>query len=155
MEHGGGQMSESFGEPRAGQEAAKLLAAAQEWLRTSAPHVAPLDADGRTCACPLCRMVAGVRDADPVALGTWVDAAVAAATAALAQAGETLAPSSADGGGSGDVDDEPGAQDTDGDRDDEVAPGERGEAAARQDDDRARGIRRIPLEHTEPGDLDG
>jgi hypothetical protein len=185
MEHGGGAMSESFGEPRAGQEAAKLLAAAQDWLRTSAPHVAPLDAEGRTCACPLCRIVAGVRDTDPVALGTWVDAAVAAATSALAQAGETLAPSAGSGDGTpadaaddddedddgyavptddldadDDLDGELGLDDLEGDDVDALGrdagpPGARTDAAARQDDDRARGVRRIPLEQTDPGDLDG
>lgn len=174
-------MSESWGEPRAGQEAAKLLAAAQDWLRTSAPHVAPLDAEGRTCACPLCRIVAGVRDADPVALGSWVDAAVAAATTTLAQAAETLAPpapseegSAGDAGSSDDgtpaeetpdVDDVDGlGPDHEGDADatdDAPASDARDDVAPGQDDDRARGVRRIPLvqnersEQDQPGDLDG
>ncbi len=63
--------------PRAGGEAARLLAAAQDWLVTAAPHVAPVDAEGRTCPCPLCRAIAAVRDADPDEVGRWVDAALA------------------------------------------------------------------------------
>ena len=50
-------------DPRAGQEAARLLAAAQDWLRTSAPHLAPVADDGAPCSCPLCRAVAGLREA--------------------------------------------------------------------------------------------
>jgi hypothetical protein len=77
-------------EGRAGQEAARLLAAAQEWLRTSAPHLAPVGEDGETCPCPLCRAVVEVREADPDSVGRWVDAAVAGLSATLARAG-TLA----------------------------------------------------------------
>ena len=81
-------------EPRAGQEAARLLSSVQDWLRTSAPHLAPVDEDGETCSCPICRVVASVREADPDAVGRWVDAAVTAATGALAQA---TSSSAADG----------------------------------------------------------
>ena len=37
--------------PRAGAEASRLLSAAQQWLRESAPHLAPLDAAGEPCSC--------------------------------------------------------------------------------------------------------
>jgi hypothetical protein len=70
-------------DPRAGHEAARLLAAAQDWLASAAPHLAPVDDEGRTCPCPLCRVVATVRDADPEEVGRWVDAAVAGFGAAL------------------------------------------------------------------------
>ncbi|MFN8158086.1 MAG: hypothetical protein U0R68_11755 [Candidatus Nanopelagicales bacterium] len=160
-------MSESYGEPRAGQEAARLLAAAQDWLRTSAPHVAPLDAEGRTCACPLCRAVAGVRDADPDAVGRWVDSAVAAATAALAQASEMLVTPPEQGASEADdadlvdvdVDDDLLADldELEGEELDATGAAEaaRDEDEARQDEDRARGVRRIPIVQQEPGDLDG
>ena len=72
--------------PRAGGEAARLLAAAQDWLASSAPHLAPVDEDGRTCPCPLCRVIAAVREADPEEVGQWVDAAVAGLGAALRDA---------------------------------------------------------------------
>lgn len=75
--------------PRAGAEAARLLAAAQEWLRGSAPHLAPVDADGQTCPCPLCRAVAAVRDADPDTVARWVDGAVAAVEKVAADAATT------------------------------------------------------------------
>ena len=65
-------------EPRAGVEAARLLAAAQDWLRTSAPHLAPVDVDGTPCSCPLCRVVANVREADPDDVARLVDSAVTA-----------------------------------------------------------------------------
>lgn len=170
-------MSDSYGEPRAGQEAARLLAAAQDWLRTSALHVAPLDAEGRTCACPLCRAVAGVRDADPDAVGRWVDSAVAAATAALAQASEMLVTppeqSAADDDlEDADVDEDLDDVDVDADVDDDLladldglegeeldatgaSEAARDQDEARQDEDRARGVRRIPIVQQEPGDLDG
>lgn len=69
---------------RAGQEAARLVAAAQEWLRTSAPHLAPVGDDGQPCSCPLCRAVVGLREADPDTVARWVDTAVAGVSAALA-----------------------------------------------------------------------
>ncbi len=164
-------------EPRAGQEAAKLLAAAQDWLRTSAPHLAPVDAQGTTCTCPVCRAVAGVRDADPDVVGRWVDSALAAATTVLTQAGEKLASTAdaaagaAAGGSQGDDEDTPWSDyvvdldedadlaadhEPDPDADHEESPAaERPAGAAGQDDQGARGVRRIPLEQTDPGDLDG
>jgi len=178
MDHGGGAMTENpFGsdEPRAGQDAAKLLAAAQDWLRTSAPHLAPVDADGTTCTCPVCRAVAGVRDADPDVVGRWVDSALAAATTVLTQAGEKLA-STADAAAGAAADGSQGDEDTtwsdyvvdldedadleaddepDAHHDDESPAAERSAGAAGQDDQGARGVRRIPLEQTDPGDLDG
>ncbi len=75
-------------DPRAGQEAARLLAAAQDWLRTSAPHLAPVSPDGEPCSCPLCRAVAGLREADPDSVGRWVDSAVTALGSLVAQAGD-------------------------------------------------------------------
>lgn len=64
--------------PRAGAETARLLAAAQEWLRESAPHLAPVDDEGRTCSCPVCRGIVRLREGDPESVGRWVDTAVAA-----------------------------------------------------------------------------
>ncbi|HET7901081.1 MAG TPA: hypothetical protein VFL59_07815 [Candidatus Nanopelagicales bacterium] len=148
-------MTDPYDEPRAGAEAARLLAAAQGWLRSAAPHLAPVGDDGATCPCPVCRAIAGVRDADPESVGRWVDTAVAAATTVLAQAGERLAPP------------EPAASDTDSGPtpDDDADLGDpAGDASgtqeprapqAGQDEESARGVRRIPLEQTEPGDLDG
>ena len=78
-------------EPRAGHEAARLLAAAQDWLRTSAPHLAPVADDGEPCSCPVCRAVAGLREADPDAVGRWVDTAVATLGSLVAQAGDLAA----------------------------------------------------------------
>jgi hypothetical protein len=75
-------------DPRAGQEAARLLAVAQDWLRTSAPHLAPVAPDGEPCSCPLCRAVAGLREADPESVGRWVDSAVTALGSLVAQAGD-------------------------------------------------------------------
>lgn len=74
------------GEGRAGQEAARLVAVAQDWLRTAAPHLAPVGIDGEPCSCPLCRAVVGLRDADPDTIGRWVDAAVVGVTTAVSQA---------------------------------------------------------------------
>lgn len=158
-------MSESFGDqPRAGQEAARLLGAAQEWLRTSAPHLAPVTDDGEPCSCPLCRAVVSVREADPDSVARWVDSAVAAATSVLAQAGERLAATTgadddADGD-AGDVDDDGYAvadSDGDGDDDDSDSDSDGDDLAimldpededdlAGQDGPRERGVRRIPLD---------
>ena len=69
---------------RTGQEAARLLAAAQDWLRTSAPHLAPVGDSGEPCSCPLCKAVVGLREADPDAVARWVDAAVTGVSTALA-----------------------------------------------------------------------
>ena len=75
-------------EPRAGSEAARLLAAAQDWLRTSAPHLAPVDVDGSPCSCPLCRVVANVREADPDDVARFVDSAVTALSSFAGQAAD-------------------------------------------------------------------
>jgi hypothetical protein len=170
MEHGGGAMSEHDGDgARAGQEAARLLAAAQDWLRTSAPHLAPVSPEGEPCSCPLCRLVVTVREADPDAVASWVDSAVAAATAAFAQASERLAPDAngADGDADTDADTDGYASDgfdtdsysTDGDDADDVSAVTDDEAEAAesegtggrdlgpgQDVPRDRGVRRIPLD---------
>ena len=69
---------------RAGQEAARLRSAAQDWLRTSAPHLAPVGDDGEPCSCPLCKAVVGLREADPDSVARWVDTAVTGVSAALA-----------------------------------------------------------------------
>jgi hypothetical protein len=124
-------------DPRAGQEAARLLAAAQDWLRTSAPHLAPVAEDGEPCSCPLCRAVAGIRDADPDIVGRWVDSAVAAVTSLATQLAEQTSPSAAA------ADDRGGTED-----DHDAESPERTDigAVTGQDEPRARGVRRIPLE---------
>ena len=159
---------------RAGQEAARLLAAAQDWLRTSAPHLAPVGEDGETCSCPLCRVVASVREADPEVVGGWVDAALAAATSALAPTAAT-APDDLD------LDVDVDGHDSDAGDDVEtptsgrfgdaqvpgadaprphVAPAEAGDGsstaapdagATGQDDERGRRVRSIPVDR-EPGE---
>jgi len=146
-------------DPRAGQEAARLLAAAQDWLRTSAPHLAPVSADGEPCSCPLCRAVVGLREADPESVGRWVDSAVSALGSLVAQAGDLAAAAGADeatndaGAGAGAEDDaendEPdtadaGAQQHAGAQDEDEAQ----EWLARQEDQAPRGVRRIPLDRT-------
>jgi len=78
-------------DPRAGSEAARLFAAAQDWLRTSAPHFAPTDVDGSPCSCPVCRVVASVRDADPDDVARFVDSAVATVSSLAAQATDLAA----------------------------------------------------------------
>jgi len=139
-------------DPRAGQEAARLLAAAQGWLRTSAPHLAPVSADGEPCSCPLCRAVVGLREADPESVGRWVDSAVSALGSLVAQAGDLAAAAGAgeaenDAGSEDDAEDDEadaevrhdaGAQDED----------EAQEWLARQEDQAPRGVRRIPLDRT-------
>jgi hypothetical protein len=138
-------------DPRAGQEAARLLATAQDWLRTSAPHLAPVGDDGETCSCPLCRVVVSVRDVDPDVVGRWVDAAVAAATGALAQAGSPTSPTDPDPepdaapaeSASSDATDEPGR---DAPADDVGDPAGTGQDAAN-----GRRVRTIPVER-ETGD---
>lgn len=88
--------------PRAGAEAARLLAAAQDWLRDSAPHLAPVDDDGQTCSCPVCRGIVKLRDGDPESVGRWVDTAVAAferVVADLAASRPAAAPDGADAPG--------------------------------------------------------
>ena len=162
------------GDPRAGQEAARLLQAAQEWLRTSAPHLAPLAPDGTPCSCPVCRAVSGLREADPDSVARWVDSAVAAATslatqaADLATAATRSAPpaepsvrdhGSADGayaddGYVVDPDDSDGGDigdvDVDGGDVTYLSDAAPARASAGQDGARSRGVRRIPVER-EPG----
>jgi len=135
-------------DPRAGQEAARLLASAQGWLRTSAPHLAPVGDDGETCSCPVCRVVVSVRDVDPDVVGRWVDAAVAAATGALAQAGSSDRPTDADpdtatdAAASSDVAAEPAPDE----------PADDVEAAGTgKDASRGRGVRSIPVERETGG----
>ena len=70
--------------PLSGDEISKVITTAQEWLRTQAPHLAPVDAQGETCPCPLCKVVVAVRDIDPDAAATWVNTAFAAFTSTLA-----------------------------------------------------------------------
>ena len=132
-------------DPRAGQEAARLLAAAQGWLRTSAPHLAPVSADGEPCSCPLCRAVVGLREADPESVGRWVDSAVSALGSLVAQAGDLAAAA-----GAGEAENDAGSED------DAEAPHDGGaqdedeaqEWLARQEDHAPRGVRRIPLDRT-------
>jgi len=143
-------------DPRAGQQAARLLAAAQDWLRTSAPHLAPLSADGEPCSCPVCRAVAGLREADPDAAGHWVDSAVSALGALVAQAGDLAAAGAAaaqgaarttDASAGGDGAGEPTAEGHAADH----ATGRDGDAdqsLLEQQDPAARGVRRIRLDPT-------
>jgi hypothetical protein len=119
---------------RAGAEAARLLAAAQDWLRTSAPHLAPVDADGEPCSCPLCRGVAAVREADPDQVGRWVDTAVATLESVLAQASSRVASAGADASG--------------GTADREADPAPPQPAPDEQDGEPTRRVRRIPLDGT-------
>lgn len=137
---------------RAGQEAARLVAAAQDWLRTSAPHLAPLDEHGEPCSCPLCRAVVGLRETDPATVSRWVDAAVAGVSAALASAqaaASDLAARASDAGEADPAYDD--ASDDEGQPDPEAdvaggapEPGDVGHDAP------VRRVRRIPLD--EPGD---
>jgi hypothetical protein len=140
-------------DPRAGHEASRLLQAAQDWLRSSAPHLAPVGPDGEPCSCPLCRAVAGLRDADPDAVGRWVDSAVAAATALATQAADLAAsatrsaPPTAPPQPGGDQEPDVDADAASGD---DLADDIPGGSAAGQDRPRPRGVRRIPVEH-DPG----
>ena len=104
-------MSEPEG--RAGQEAARLVAAAQEWLRTSAPHLAPVGDDGEPCSCPLCRAVVGLREADPDTVARWVDTAVTGVAAALAAVAGDAASGRADDGDADDASDDEATDDAD------------------------------------------
>ncbi|MEI8056608.1 MAG: hypothetical protein WCI29_04325 [Actinomycetes bacterium] len=84
--------------PAAGEEIVRLFTAAQTWLRDQAPHLAPVDADGQTCSCPLCQVIVAVRDVDPSSAGLWIDSALASFTSTLASYVETASaqwPSSA------------------------------------------------------------
>ncbi len=136
--------------PRAGAEAAKLLTAAQEWLRTTAPHLAPVDADGETCSCPVCRGIVRLRETDPDSVARWVDGAVAAVEHVLGEAAAGVAQ--ATGGTS------PPAQESapaDGGDPDAAAPDQPGAddaSTAGHDDARTRRVRRIPIDDaTAPG----
>jgi hypothetical protein len=141
-------------DPRAGQEAARLLASAQDWLRTSAPHLAPVSADGEPCSCPVCRAVAGLREADPDSVGRWVDSAVTALGSLVAQAGDLASAGAAaagaartsDAGFAGpEADDDAAADETDlDDQDDSDAE----QWLAEQVDPAPRGVRRIRLDPT-------
>ena len=64
-------------QPISGADVSKVIASAQDWLRTQAPHLAPVDAQGQTCPCPLCKVVASVRDIDPDMAATWLSTALA------------------------------------------------------------------------------
>ncbi len=149
-------------DPRAGLEAARLLAAAQDWLRTSAPHLAPVSEDGAPCSCPVCRAVAGLREADPDAVGRWVDSAVTALGSLVAQAGDLAAsadrsrPESSDGTG---ADSGPDTGSDTGSDDGETGPDEDDswEGEAGQDGPTSRRVRRIPLDGTaeDTGGQDG
>jgi hypothetical protein len=87
--------------PFSGDDISKVITTAQEWLKTQAPHLAPVDAQGETCPCPLCKAVATVRDIDPDAAATWVSTAFAAFTSTLASytAGSSSSHSSGDWAG--------------------------------------------------------
>ena len=77
-------------DPRAGQEAARLFSAVQEWVRTSAPHLAPSGPDGTPCSCPVCRVVVGLREADPEEVASFVDSAVSTIATFAASAADLL-----------------------------------------------------------------
>ena len=129
--------------PRAGAEAAKLLAAAQEWLRSAAPHLAPVDEDGVTCACPVCRGIVRVREADPDSVARWVDGAVAAFEHVIGEAAAGVAQATGGAGPSG-VDEDAAA--------DDGRPADEPPAGAGHDDARTRRVRRIPIDDaTTPG----
>jgi hypothetical protein len=142
--------------PRAGAEAAKLLAAAQEWLRTSAPHLAPVDADGETCSCPVCRGIVRLRETDPDSVARWVDGAVAAVEHVLGEAAAGVAQ--ATGGTAPTPTTATSAQDPvppAGEDDDAAAPEQPGAddaSTSGHDDARTRRVRRIPIDDaTDPG----
>jgi hypothetical protein len=143
-------MSEPEG--RAGQEAARLVAAAQEWLRTSAPHLAPVGDDGEPCSCPLCRAVVGLREADPDTVARWVDTAVTGVSAALA----AVAATAGSGAGADDDDGDDGAEE-------QGPPGATGESAGDRVDDPGVGhdgpggrrVRRITLDDGPAGEAPG
>lgn len=122
--------------PRAGAEAAQLFVAAQEWLRASAPHLAPVAADGETCPCPVCRGIAKVRDTDPDSVARWVDGAVTALETVIGQAAAGLAQAA---GG-------PSASPADnGDPATDDQPADDGTAQTGHDAPRTRRVRRIPI----------
>jgi hypothetical protein len=133
-------------DPRAGYEAARLLAAAQDWLASAAPHLAPVDDEGRTCPCPLCRVVATVREADPEEVGRWVDAAVAGFGAALR---DVVATEHAD------PEPEPGRTslldtDTEPDTEPDAEPDAEPDDSGRSGSAAIPRVRRIPVDPTSP-----
>jgi hypothetical protein len=71
-------------QPMSGADVSKFIAGAQDWLRTQVPHLAPVDGQGQTCPCPLCKVVATVRDVDPDMAATWLSTALATFTSTLA-----------------------------------------------------------------------
>ena len=71
-------------DPVSGEDVARVITTAQEWLRTQVPHLAPVDEQGQTCPCPLCKVVATVRDVDPDLAATWLNTALASFSATLA-----------------------------------------------------------------------
>ena len=133
-------------EQRAGAEAARLVAAAQEWLRASAPHLAPVDAEGNPCSCPLCRAVVGVREADPDQVARWVETTMATFGSVFTQASDLAGhwtsdrswTSAGDRDGAGVTGSEEGSSDVDGSG---VPPG----SGTGHDDPRTRTVRRIPI----------
>jgi len=130
--------------PRAGAEAARLLVAAQQWLRGSAPHLAPVDAAGEPCSCPVCRGIVRLRDGDPESVGRWVDTAVAAVERVLADVAASRPAAPAAGPeDAGSTHDSAGS-------DDPAAP-DRPEAA---ESERPRRVRKVPLDVPEPQDHD-
>jgi hypothetical protein len=145
----------SGSDPRAGQEAARLLAAAQDWVRTAAPHLAPVSDDGAPCSCPVCRAVAGLREADPDAVGRWVDSAVTALGSLVAQAGDLAASRDRP---DADVDHDATEVDTVDGADEPVtgfvAEDESWDDAARQDGPTPRRVRRIQLDVEDTGGQD-
>jgi len=149
-------------DPRAGQEAARLLAAAQDWLRTSAPHLAPVSDDGAPCSCPVCRAVAGLREADPDAVGRWVDSAVTALGSLVVQAGDLAASADRsraeafDGTGS-DAGPDTGAHPGSDAQADALDEDDARDDRAGQDGPTPRRVRRIPLDGTleDTGGQDG
>ena len=133
--------------PRAGAEAARLVAAAQEWLRTAAPHLAPVDDDGRTCACPLCRGIARLREGDPDAVARWVNEAVAAFEHVVREATDGSAP---EGGAAADRHDTGPGEEPEADaRHDDAGHDDAGHLGAEHDAPASRRVRRVPLD--EPG----
>jgi hypothetical protein len=76
-------------QPLSGADVSKFIAGAQDWLRTQAPHLAPVHAQGQTCPCPVCKVVATVRDIDPDMAATWLNTALSTFTSTLAAYTET------------------------------------------------------------------
>ena len=153
-------MSDSDDRPAAGTEAARLLAAAQDWLRTSAPHLAPTGVDGSPCSCPVCRAVVSVRDADPDSVARWVDLAVAGVSAAVSQAAAAAGdlasrrPDASTEAGGASAPDEAGASDPQGYADASSAKVSPPDPGVGHDGPGRPRVRRVPLDRDqsrEPG----